>query len=439
MLGATTVAVNTSMQGAPLQHQLPTASVTAVIADASNYPTVAAVNHSGALYAAIDVIGSDQPALPADQVSGASYRDTSCVMFTSGTSGPPKGVVMPEAHCVLFAIGTIENYRLSADDCFYICLPLFHANGLFMQLPACLLCGAKAVIRPRFSASQWLADIRRSGATHTNMLGAVASFIAARPATDRDTDHELQVIGAAPLPVVAESVFRQRFGVASVVPLYGMTEVNIPLYGSLDESAPGTCGKLYARFFDVEIRDPETDEPKAQGDIGEIMVRPKQPFGFTSSYAGLPDKTLEAFRKCWFHTGDAGYINTQQQFVFMDRIKDCIRRRGENISSHEVEQAFPAMDGVADAAAYAVPADGGDGMEDEVMVALMLTGSKPMLLPQIITAATPDLAKFAVPRYARVVTGFPKTPTGKIRKAVLRKQGITTDTRDFGDKAPNNH
>ncbi|OED40206.1 hypothetical protein AB833_12310 [Chromatiales bacterium (ex Bugula neritina AB1)] len=430
MLGATTVAINTSMQGAPLKHQLVTASVAYTFTDSGNHPIVANLQHTSALFKVDDIICSDHPALPVDQVSTSNFTDTACVMFTSGTSGPSKGVVMPEAHCVLFAIGTIENYRLTPDDCFYICLPLFHANGLFMQLLACMLCGAKAVVRPRFSASQWLNDIRHYNATHTNMLGAVASFIVAQPATELDTQHKLRVIGAAPLPAAAETAFRTRFAVPSVLPLYGMTEVNIPLYGSLNESAPGTCGKLYSRYFEVEIRDPETDEPVTQGNIGEIMVRPKQPYGFMSSYAGMPAKTLEAWRNFWFHTGDAGFINEQQQFVFIDRIKDCIRRRGENISSYEVEQAFLNVDGVAEAAAYAVPADGGDGMEDEVMVAVMLSESNTHTLAEIIAAATPNLAKFAVPRYLREMADLPKTPTGKIRKAVLREEGITVDTLD---------
>ena len=133
-------------------------------------------------------------------------------MFTSGTSGPAKGVIMPNAHCVLFAIGTIENYILDKKNIFYICLPLFHANGLFMQLLACIMTGAKAVIRTRFSASNWLKDIRKYNITHTNMLGAIAAFIVAQPLTKYDKDHNLKVIGSAPLPSEPEKIFRNRFG-----------------------------------------------------------------------------------------------------------------------------------------------------------------------------------------------------------------------------------
>ena len=127
-----------------------------------------------------------------DEVILGKLSDNVCTMFTSGTSGPSKGVMMPNAHCVLFAIGTIENYNLRDDHTFYISLPLFHANGLFMQLLACIMTGAKAVIRTRFSASNWLKDIRKYKITHTNMLGAIAAFIVAQPPTKYDKDHNLK-------------------------------------------------------------------------------------------------------------------------------------------------------------------------------------------------------------------------------------------------------
>lgn len=358
--------------------------------------------------------------MPQGDIHPAKHSDTSCIMFTSGTSGPAKGVMMPHAHCVLFGVGTIDNYRLHADHTFYICLPLFHANGLFMQLMACLLSGATAVLRQRFSASQWLADIRRYKVTHTNMLGALAAFVAAQPPTDQNGDHNLQVIGSAPLPASAEETLRTRFKVPHVIPLYGMTEVNIPLYGRLGEQAPGTCGRLYSEYFEVEIRDPETDKSIPAGETGEIMVRPRQPFGFMTGYVGMPEKTLEAWRNFWFHTGDAGRIDSEGRFVFVDRIKDCIRRRGENISSYEVEQAFLALEDIAEAAAYAIPAAGGEGMEDEVMIALETKVGAAPTPEKWLELAAPNLSRFAIPRYLRVVDTLPKTPTGKIRKCSKR-------------------
>ena len=232
------------------------------------------------------------------------------------------------------------------------------------------------------------------------------------------------------MPEVAETAFRQRFGIQSVVPLYGMTEVNIPLYGKRTERAPGTCGYVYDKYFEVEIRHPETDEPIPDGENGELMVRPKLANGFMSGYVGMPEKTLEAWRNFWFHTGDAAYRRSNGQFVFVDRIKDCIRKRGENISSYEVEQAFLSIEGIAEVAAYAVPADGGEGMEDEVMIAVMIKEDAEIDIDGWIETASQNLQVFAVPRYVRVIDALPKTPTGKIRKVVLREEGVTTDTHN---------
>ncbi len=428
MLGATMVAVNTSVRGEPLRHQLALAKVSHVIADPAHLTTVAGCCGTAQVFSS-DELKDSASALAEAAVYPAKHSDLSCIMFTSGTSGPSKGVLMPEAHCVLFAVGTIENLRLRGEHTYYICLPLFHANGLHMQLLACLVSGACAVIRARFSASNWLSDLRHYGATHTNLLGALSAFVVAQPASEFDSEHQLQVVSSAPLPASSDQALRERFNIPHVVPLYGMTEVNIPLYGAFDEHAPGTCGRVYERYFDVQIRDPETDAPMGVGETGEIMVRPKQPWGFMSGYVGMPEKTLEAWRNFWFHTGDAARLDEQGRFVFVDRIKDCIRRRGENISSYEVEQAFLALDGITEAAAYAVPAEA-EGMEDEVMVALQVQPDAEVEvdIPRWVELAAQNLAAFAVPRFVRVVDALPKTPTGKIRKVLLRAEGVTEDT-----------
>ena len=439
LIGGVMVAINTGLKGQVLQHQLENAQADLIVCDSLTLPAVEqaqqAIHSSSPRILSAALFDHTAPQFDdKDHRSPSSGKtikpaDVACIMYTSGTSGPSKGVLMPEAHCFMFALGTIENLGLMATDVFYICLPLFHANGLFMQLYPSLVAGAKAVIRPRFSASSWLTDIRHSGATHTNLLGATAAFVVAQPPTDHDLDHQLRVITAAPLPVEPEKIFRNRFGVGNVLPLYGMTEVNIPLYGKLGESAPGTCGKVYEDWFEVEIRDPETDLPLINSTIGEIMVRPKHPFCFMSGYADMPEKTVEAWRNFWFHTGDAGYRRDDGYFVFVDRIKDSIRRRGENISSYEVEQAVMSIDGVTEVAAYAVPA-GGDGMEDEVMIAVMVPSGHHLNPKDIHQVALQSLPGFAVPRYIRMVEDLPKTATGKVRKVVLKTQGVTDDCWD---------
>ena len=429
-LGVMLVALNTAIKGKGLLHQINISKSKYVVVDNLFFDEVNDLQKNYKLDVEILNCGElkSKELINENEVIFGKLSDNVCTMFTSGTSGPSKGVMMPNAHCVLFAIGTIENYDLKHDHTFYISLPLFHANALFMQLLACIVTGAKAIIRKRFSASNWLKDIRRYGVTHTNMLGAIAAFVVAQPPSEHDKDHRLIVIGSAPLPSEPEKVFRERFGIKEVLPLYGMTEVNIPIYGLKNEKGNGKCGKVYKKYFEVEIRNPEDDSPVIDGQVGEIMVRPKQPFGFMSGYMGMPEKTIESWRNFWFHTGDAGIREKSGHFTFVDRIKDCIRRRGENVSSYEVEQAFLEIPYITEAAAYAISAEGGDGMEDEVMVALMTNKDFSVDFVELLSKAERNLAKFAIPKYLRIIKEFPKTQTGKIQKNKLREEGVTDDT-----------
>ncbi len=365
--------------------------------------------------------------LPLEEDPPVTYRDTASILYTSGTTGPSKGVLMPHAHTYLFGLGTIENLRLQEDDCYYVCLPLFHANALFMQVYAVLIRGATAVIRERFSASEWLADIRTHGCTVSNALGVMVEFLLRQPSTPHDQEHQLRVLTSAPLPAEQVEPFQQRFGVPSVLELYGMTEVNIPLYSPLEAPRPGSCGKPWEAYFEVTIRHPETDEPLPPGAVGEICVRPKQPFGFMMGYHAQPEKTVEAWRNFWFHTGDAGWCDAEGYFYFQDRLKDCIRRRGENISSHEVEAVLLEHPDVAEVAAVAVPSSIRGG-EDEIKLVIVL---QPEVAPHpesIWNFCEQHLPRFMQPRYLEWAESLPKTPTSKVQKAKLREKGVSSQT-----------
>ena len=360
--------------------------------------------------------------------SEAGFQDLACLMFTSGTTGPSKAVMMPHAHCYLYGLGTIDNLDFHPQDNYYVNMPLFHCNGLFMQLYACLINGATAVVREKFSASNWLQDIRDYRITHTNLLGVMTEFIDRRPPSASDRDHCLRVIAAAPAAPVFIQRFEQRFG-ARMIELYGMSEVNIPLFTPLATPRPGSCGQTYSRYFEVRIAHPHTDLESPVGDVGEIQVRPKIAGGFMSGYYRMPEKTVEAWANLWFHTGDAGRMDEDGYVYFVDRLKDCIRRRGENISSFEVETVLLNFPGITECAVIAVPADI-EGGEDEVMAILVTDGE---LDPKAISAhCVSNMPRFAVPRFLRFVQSkqIPRTSTNKIRKVELRKQGITADTWD---------
>lgn len=443
-LGAVLVALNTDLKGAFLEHQLENAAARLAVVDQGLLDRFAEAAPNLTALATVLTVGTavvpsgfpfELAALEgwraAEPYRGPMPRagDTHCVMYTSGTTGPSKGVLMPHGHAFVFALGSIDNYAMTEADRFYICLPLFHANGLFMQLFASMVAGCDAVLRERFSASAWISDIRRHGCTVTNSLGAVTAFVAAQPPRPYDRDHRLRLVGAAPNPAATEAVLRERFGIRDVLSLYGMTEVNIPLYCEMGKPRPGTCGKLYDRYFELEIRDPLTDIPVPRGSVGEIMVRPKAAFGFMTGYHRMPDKTVEAWRNLWFHTGDAAVMDEDGYVTFVDRIKDCIRRRGENVSSYEVEMAVSRLEGVEEVAAYGVPT-GVPGMEDDIMLAVVLSDGASVGPDAIIRHAAKVLPRYAQPRYVEIFDALPKTPTAKIQKGKLRERGAGPNTWD---------
>jgi len=448
-LGAAFVVLNTELKGAFLEHQLVNCAARVAIVGADLLPVLIEIAPRLPKLETVIIADPDSAEAPADLASAgwrvidfAGWRDAerwqgptprahdiAAVMYTSGTTGPAKGVLMPHAHCFLYGYGAADNLAVTADDVYYIVLPLFHANGLLMQLYCCLITGATAVVRRRFSATAWLDDVRRYGATITNSLGVVSAFVVDTPPRPEDRDHKLRLILCAPNPAEHVPVWHERFGVPAVSSGFGMTENNIISWGGATDSKPGSAGKPYARFFEVSIRDPDTDAELGPGQTGEITSRPKLPWTMMAGYLGLPDKTMEAWRNLWFHTGDAGYIDEDGNLFFVDRIKDCIRRRGENISSWEVEQAVLRLEGVAEVAAYAVAADIAGG-EDEVMLAVVAAPGARLTPQQIAAHTDSEVPRFARPRFIDIVAALPKTPTEKVRKAELRKTGVSAETWD---------
>lgn len=444
-LGAIHVAINTDYKGAFLKHVLNNSGARIIITAADFFEPIAEIEDELNDLAEVVTIGEvrsakfrrlrihnfgDYANFNSDELDvSVTYRDLACIMYTSGTTGPAKGVLMPHAHTYLFGLGTIDNMRLNDNDIFYVVLPLFHANAMFMQLYASLIIGCKAVIRNRFSASAWIHDIVRYQATITNSLGVVSTFVLNRPPTDMDKNHRLHTIGVAPNPPEIDAELRERFAIENVIGLYGMTEVNIPLYTQAGIPRPGSCGKVWDRYYEVKIVDPDTDDEVPVRDVGEIVVRPKQPFGFMAGYNVMPEKTVEAWRNFWFHTGDAAWMDDEGYVYFIDRIKDCIRRRGENISSYQVEEVISQHEAIAEVAAVAVES-AIPGGEDEVKVVLVLKPGHQISHGGFINYCEQRMPRFAVPRYVEFVESLPKTPTSKVQKHLLRRDGVTPSTWD---------
>jgi crotonobetaine/carnitine-CoA ligase len=446
--------VNTELKGPFLAHQVRNSRPRVVVVDAELLPLFETVDLADVVVAHTVVIGADAPPPPPAPLAGSTVTtwaaflasapsngaaavltpepaDVCTIMYTSGTTGPSKGVLLPQAHCFLFAKGSAEAVGLREGvDRYFTCMPFFHANALFMQVFACLVAGAPATVVKRFSVRDWLPQLIECGATVTNALGVMPEFIFRQPPTDRDRDHRVTRIMAVPVAEEWGAAFEERFGVR-LIQGYGMTEVNMVAYSDpADPVMPGCAGRVLEDFFEVVVADPETDRPLPAGEAGEIMVRPRQPFCFNVGYFEMAERTVEAWRNLWFHTGDAGRFDAHGRLHFIDRLKDRIRRRGENVSSYEVEQVLNLYPGVVESAAVGIKVEGAGG-EEEIKACLVLEAGAGELDPvALLDFCTERMPRYAVPRYVEVVAELDKTPSGKIRKQALRDAGITAGTWD---------
>ena len=232
-----------------------------------------------------------------------------------------------------------------------------------------------------------------------------------------------------PCPPDLATAFRDRFGLEEIVTSYGSTEVGMVARRTLD-APPGSVGRVDPDLYAARVVD-EQAEDVPPGEVGELLVRPLLPWTTTQGYFGMPERTIEAFRDLWFHTGDAARLDDDGNLWFVDRIKDRIRRRGENIASVDVENALLGHPAIVDAAVVAVPSDE-EGGEDEIK-AVVVAAPGAELDPEAVWAWCDEtLPYFAVPRYVEILPELPKTPTAKVRKSELRDAGVTPLTNDRG-------
>ena len=444
--GAIFVPVNTELKGAFLEHQLRITEPKALIVHEALRPAFDTIGDADVLATIEHTIGIDgraaaiegserhlfedlvgTPARPGE-LRGAKPRDIAMIMFTSGTTGPSKGVMMPQAHCRHFGYGAGRSMAMDDSDVMYICMPFFHAMGLLLQLFSCLLSGAQAHVVRRFSATRWLDDVRACRATITYGLGVIPEFIFRQPETPEDADNQLRLMLAVPIGDSWGRPFEARFGLA-LKQAFGMTECNIPVYADVSEPLIAGCaGRVEEDFFEVRVVDAETDQTVATDEVGEIVVRPLEPSCFMAGYWGTPERTVEAWRNLWFHTGDAGKFDAEGRLHYVDRIKDCIRRRGENISAYEVEQVLNEHPDVAESCVIGVRTGEGGG-EEEVMAHIVPIAQPPDPV-SLVEWSVARMPRYAVPRFIAPAEQLDKTPSGKLRKQDLRDGGIGDAARD---------
>ena len=362
----------------------------------------------------------------------ACYRDLMAVMYSSGTTGVSKGVMVCHAHAYEYSNCVTEVLDLRQDDIYYAPLPLFHIAGQWAVVYATMLAGGTVVLKEKFSVSEFWDDVALHRVNVSLLLGAMCNFLHRQPVRPDDADNTLDKVLVVPLiPEIA--AFAQRFGLR-VTTNYGSTEVCVPLRAGFDTPSPrlfalhdnASCGRIVSDRFEVRIVD-EHDEEVPVGTVGELVVRPREPWITMLGYWNNPARTEEAWRNLWLHSGDAVRRDAEGNHYFVDRIKDAIRRRGENISSIEVENEIGAHPAVLECAVYPVPSE---HTEDEVMAAVVVKPGAALEASALLAWLAPRLSDFALPRYIDLVETLPKTQTGKIQKFPLRERGVGATTWD---------
>ncbi len=356
-----------------------------------------------------------------------AFTDYARLMFTSGTTGRSKGVMRPCAADYSSARNCAEIMDLGPDDVYFTCLPLFHSNAMVMTVYPALIKGARTVIEEKYSASKfwkWMNDYK---VTRFNTVGTVSYFMWNTPPSPGEKTHKVKLVLGSPAPHDIIEPFMKRFNI-KLMEGYGLTETGQCTWMRPGEPfRVGSCGKE-APGYEIKIADPESDEELPRGEVGQIVVRPRIPNIMMHFYNKMPEKTVEDFRNLWFHTGDAGWMDKDGYIYFMDRVKDYIRRRGENISSFEVEKIISSHPGVKECAAIGVKAEAGGHAEDEVMAVIVPEkGAKPRP-EEIVKFLEPLMPKFMIPGFIRFAPSLPKTGTQRVQKNKLREKGITADT-----------
>jgi len=431
-IGAVEVPVNTGHKGELLAYTLDQAECRCAFVESALQPQLEAVRArtpklerlivlDGAGADSWDAFMRDAPA-PRPEPVGAA--DPAAILFTSGTTGPSKGAVLPHGYPLVVGELVAAQGNYTEADRLLNALPLFHGNAQFLSTVPALSSGAQVVLARRFSASAFWDTVRRYGCTEFNYIGGIVSMLLKADPRADDADNPLRVMIGAGAPRDRFEEFERRFGVR-LLEGYGMSEIGIPICSLLDDRQPGSCGK--ARFpYEVRVVD-DAGETVGPGVPGELLVRPLVRNAMLLEYYRMPEKTVEAWRDLWFHTGDCLQYDAAGWFYFVDRKKDAIRRRGENISSFEVERIVLAHPAVLECAAVAVPSELG---EDEVLLCAVPRPGATLGPLDLIRHCEERMARFMVPRYVRMLERWPKSPTEREQKYVLRAAGVAADTFD---------
>lgn len=363
---------------------------------------------------------ADRSTEPVELEVPVERTDPMLIMYTSGTTGPSKGAVSPQSQGHAVGEQMARHCGYTPDDVLYTCLPLFHANALWFTVYAALWADASVALYPRFSARSFWDEIRESGATEFNALGAMANVIWQLPPGPGDRDHRVRTAMVVPTTRALVDGFAERYGI-TVTSVFAMTEnCAVTVLGPDDPRDKAASAGRVREDVSVQITD-DAGTPLPSGEIGEICVRPNRPGMIMLGYHDMPEATAGTIRDLWFRTGDRGHLDDDGYLFYAERMKEAIRRRGENISAYELETALCKHPGVHEVAAVAVPAD---LSEDDVMVYVVRAPGADPSYEELVRYAADTMAYFMVPRYWEFVDELPKTASLKIEKFKLKTDAV---------------
>ena len=435
-LGAVEVPVNAGLKGAQLVHVLAHSGATAIVVDGSLGdrlpPDLASATRIGLIVRRGDgPVPAGTRVVPYDAVrnhGGSVARfevprpgDPMNIVYTSGTTGPAKGAVLPHGYAWEQATIKIEQWGLTAADVLFTALPLYHVNARFSTLCTSIVAGARAAIVSSFSAGQFWDQVRRTGATEIGVVGTISSILLLQEPNPAERDHRVRMMhGATGIPVARRLEFEERFGLR-IVTGFAMTECgHIATTSPEDPRRFEASGKAVPQF-EIDVVD-DDDGSVGRGHAGELVVRPLRPWVMFSGYHNEPAVTQRSVSNLWFHTGDLAMVDDAGYLHWLDRKKDAIRRRGEMISSTEVEVIVLEHPSVAECAAVGVDAELGEEEIKLVVVARSGHVIDPHELARFCRERLPD---FASPRYVELLAELPKGATHKVEKTKLRGLGTT--------------
>jgi crotonobetaine/carnitine-CoA ligase len=455
-IGALEVGVNTAYRGEYLRHPIALTRSSVIIADAGLAPRVLELISELPDLRHLVVRGELDPGLITQQASRVmvtdlrefldadsgsvqiaeppTYADPCAVQFTGGTTGRSKGAVMSHNMQVIVAQGFADAAKMTSVDVVYSPLPMFHFSIKTATLLSSFLVGGTAVIDTRFSVSRTWDQVRRYNATGVNILGSMMLMLWNLPPEPRDKALPVRFIIGVPIPKHLHHKMEERYG-CRFVSVYGMSETGSQTLSGIDQpGVPGASGKPVAHY-QIKLFDQEEREVPV-GKVGEVVCRPLQPHVMFEGYFADPEASAVAQKNLWMHTGDLGRFDENGNLYFVDRLKDSIRRRGENISSVEVELTVLKHPAVVEVVAHAVPSE---FTEDEVKLCVILDRDKKLSVEELMDYCVKNLPFFAVPRYIEFLDDLPRTPVGRPQKNVLRERGVTSQTWDreaVGYKVP---